>query len=109
MAETIETAIHAGSDSLFASYQKLQEKPVIKQEITKRQRLARLAASDDFQAFAEVIDLHIDHLTRLSAITPTDTMETGYLRTLACQLAIEKLKDLKELPERAKKEQKKDE
>lgn len=104
-----EQAIHAGSDAIFASFKKLQEKPVIKKEISHREKLARLAGSDDWKAVIEVIDRYILQLEALPLNTENETVEAVGFRYLASRVTIDYLKDIRDLPERTKKALKKDE
>ena len=98
-----DEAIHAGADSLFATQQKIVEKPQVKEEVTKNKSLARLADSDDWRVMVEEIDRLISHLKDLRAIGPTDTAESVGIRYLASVVAIDYLEDIKSLPERKKK------
>jgi len=98
-----QEAIHAGSDAIFASYHKMRERPEVKQVISKRERLARLANSHNWKAVKEVIDEYIQVLKELRSITPSDTVEAVGFRFLASQIAIEYLEDIRDLPERARK------
>lgn len=100
----METAIHTGSDSIFASYKKLQQRPEIKKEISKSDRLASLSTSDDWKALQEVIDAHIQQLTDLRSVSPEDTVEAVGFRYLASQIAIEHLKEIRNLPDRVNKQ-----
>jgi len=104
-----EEAIHAGSDAIFASYRKLQEKPQIKREKSRQERVSNLDKSDSWKAISETIDIYIQSLKDLRGITSNDTVEAVGFRFLASQLAIEYLENVKELPSRAAKALKKDE
>lgn len=104
-----ETAIAPGSDAIFASYKKVLKRPEVKAKLTQKDRLARLASSSSWKEVVKIIDKYIEHLTELRSIDPKDTVEAVGFRFLASQVAIEYLRSIKSIPERAKKTIKEDE
>ncbi|MBI5954451.1 MAG: hypothetical protein HY865_22570 [Chloroflexi bacterium] len=92
------SAVPAGS--VFESFQKLVEKPVIKKEITKQSKIASLSSSDGFKALQEVIDQYIEGLRNLPVDPNKDSVESIGFRYLASQVTIEYLKDLRDMPRR---------
>ena len=88
------------SGSIIDTYQKLTEKPVIKKEITSRDRIASLANSDSFKEFIKEIDERIEFLSNIPIDPIADTPESVGFRYLASRIAIENLTDLRNLPER---------
>lgn len=97
-----ENAIQPGADAIFASYTALKEKPVIKQKVTQKEKLARLADYEGWKEMEAVIQGHIDGLKNLPINPETDTVESIGFRYLASDIAIGYLQDILEQPQRAK-------
>lgn len=97
-----ETAIHAGSDAIFATFRKLQEKPEVKHEVSVRDQLARLEENIDRKAEVEFINKRIEQLKNFP-IDKGDTVESLGFKYLATHLVIEYLEEIRDLPLRAKK------
>lgn len=97
-----EQAIHAGSDTIFASYHKLQERPEVRHKVNEREKIARLANNDNFKELKKVIDRRIQELTELTDIGPGDTVESIGFRFIAAKIAKEYLEEIRDLPEKYK-------
>ena len=95
-----DTQALPASSSIFDSFKKLTEKPVIKKEITKKDRIASLANSDSFKELQEVIDVWIDSLENIPIDPNTDTVESIGFRYLASRVTVDYLTDLRNMPER---------
>lgn len=87
-------------NSILESFQRLTERPVIKKQTTTQSKIANLADSDSFKALQEVIDVWIQELQSIPINPKTDTPESIGFRYMASQVAIEYLKDVKNLPKR---------
>lgn len=98
-----EQAIHSGSDAIFASYRKVQERPEIKHKLNEKEKIARLFNSDSFRELKKVIDKRIEELSELAGITPGDTVESIGFRFLVAQTVKEYLKEIRDYPELCKK------
>ena len=98
-----EQAIHSGSDAIFASYRKVQERPEIKHKKKEKEKIARLANSDSFRELKKIIDKRMEDLTELTGITPGDTVESIGFRFLVAQTVKEYLKEIRDYPELCKK------
>lgn len=103
-----EQAIHAGSDAIFASYHKMQERPEVQHKISEREKLARLANNENFRILKKIIDQRIQELTELTSINQGDTVESVGFRFLAAKIAKEYLEEIRDLPEKYRKFNKKD-
>lgn len=95
------SAIPAGS--VLDSFQKLTERPVIKQEATRQTKIASLANADGFTALQEVIDQWIKDLEQLPIDPLKDDVTSVGFRYLASRVTIDYLKDLRDMPERYRK------
>lgn len=93
-------AVPAGG--VLESFQKLTERPVIKQKTTSQSKIASLANSDGFRALQELIDTWIKDLENIPIDPTKDNVETVGFRCMASRVTIEYLKDLKNTPERYK-------
>jgi hypothetical protein len=98
----MDTQAVPASGSIFETYQKLTERPVIKQETTRQAKIASLANSDSFKALQEAINQFIFNLEEIPINPKEDTPESVGFRYLASKVAIEYLKEVKNLPQRYK-------
>lgn len=88
------------SSAIFDTYKKLTEKPVVKKEITKQDRIASLANSDSFKELQQVIDMWIESLKNIPIDPQKDTVESVGFRYLASDVTINYLQDLRDMPDR---------
>ena len=95
-------ALHAGGDSLFSNYERVQKDPKVKEKKTNTEKLARLSDNSDLTALIERIDEYIKHLQSLQVLEKGESIEAFGFRVLATNTTIEWLKRVKNLPKAAK-------
>lgn len=90
----METAIH--SDVLQA-FGELKKRPEIKHKESDADQVAMLAKDEGFQALQRVIDKQIENLEQMKMGVPESLEAVGF-RFLACQIAAEQLRYIRDLP-----------
>lgn len=95
------SAIPGGA--VLEGFQKLTERPVIKEESKRQSKIASLATSDGFKAIQEVIDMWIEDLKNIPVDPKKDDVNSIGFRYLASKVTIEYLTDLRNMPDRYKK------
>lgn len=90
----METAIH--SDVLKA-FGDLKQRPEIKHKESEADQIALLAKDEGFGALQKVIDKQIENLEQMKMGVPESLEAVGF-RFLACQIAAEQLRYIKDLP-----------
>lgn len=96
-------AIPASSSGIMDSFQRLIEKPAVKQVTTRQSLIASLHNAESWQALCETIDLWLEDLRQLPVDPLKDDVTSVGFRYLASRIAIEYLTTLKDMPERYKK------
>lgn len=93
----METAIHADK-SVLSAFEKLKAKPEIQHSQNETDQLKLLAKDEGFKALQVVIDRQIDQLNEMR-LKDNEGLEAIGFRFLACQVAIEQLRFIRNLPE----------
>jgi len=92
----METAIHNSAD-VFASFRELKNRPEIKHKESEAEQIALLAKDDGFKALQRVIERQIENLDQMKMGVPESLEAVGF-RFLACQIATEQLRYIRDLP-----------
>jgi len=94
----METAIHADT-SVLNAFNSIKSAKVGHSN-TLNDSLKRLSGDDGFKALQRVIDGHIKQLEEMQgAVEPSDSVEAIGFKFLACRIAIERLKVIRNLPQ----------
>lgn len=86
--------------TVLESFQKLTERPVIKEKNKRQGKIASLSNSDGFKALQEVIDSWIEDLKNVPIDPQKDDVNSIGFRYLASRVTIEYLTDLRNMPQR---------
>jgi len=94
----METAIHADS-SVFKAFERIKSAKV-GQSNEINEDLKRLAGDQGFKTLQTVIDAHIKALEGLQGMVDKgDSVESIGFKYLACQVAVERLRIIRDLPQ----------
>lgn len=94
----METAIHADSSVLTAFNQIKQTK--VSQSNEQNEDLKRLSGDRGFKTLQKVLDAHIEALQKMQGmIDKSDSVESIGFKYLACQVAVERLRIIRDLPQ----------
>lgn len=93
----METAIHADA-SVLKSFETLKKKPQINHQKTDADNIKLLSGDNGFKALQSVIDKQIESLMEMK-LSGGESLESVGFRFLACQVAIEQLRYVRNLPD----------
>lgn len=95
----METAIHSDA-SVLSVFEELKKQPEVKTEQNTTDEIKRIASDTGWKAMQSVIDVLVTQLSQMQGmVMPTDTVEAIGFRYLACQVAVERLMYVRNLPE----------